>query len=119
MVKNHDVDVTDIDEYLRTAPETYKRCRAIGHVWIEQHEGWLRPTADEPWRIELKCERCGGDGRLIPDPNVPGQFRRTSKLDPDYYIKGARLGRNDVRSYLLEQAQHAVPPRTPRRSRRR
>ena len=118
MAKNDD-DVTDIDVYLRTAPPKYLVCREIGHAWDPQHEGWLRPTNGHPWRVLLKCLRCGGDGEIV---EMPGQgFVRRSTLDPDYYIKGARLPRNDVRAFSLARAKEATydTPKRPRQRRRR
>lgn len=113
-----DDDDTDIDDYLRTAPQAFLVCRAIGHAWDPTHDGWLRPNGDEPWRIILHCLRCGGEGEIYPD-QLGGKFSRTSTMDPSYYVKGTRLSRNDVRWFLLQQSQDAAKTNGRPRGRRK
>jgi hypothetical protein len=103
-------DDTDIDDYLASSPEAYLMCRAIGHAWNPTHKGWLRAEAGEPWRIELECLRCRGAAVIYPALGG-GKFDRRSVLVKGYYVKGARLSRNEVRTYLLSQAQENPPQR--------
>ncbi|WP_134664037.1 hypothetical protein [Amycolatopsis sp. CFH S0078] len=110
----------EVREYLESAPEAFLRCRLFHHNWdlthelgtyFIEHEG----QADETWRQELECARCGLPGVDYCEPwtCVRVGTRRILYPQVEGYLAEVPVAREHIRLFLAEkQMRHRKTPRS-------